>query len=178
MICWLNRLFRGHRLDDGRPLSPALQRHLATCATCREAWAVEQQVALDLARGAAAVRREPSPFLHGRVMETVRREATDRPAPSRVSVPRLAWLTAGAAAAVATAVLLRTTLEPSAPAPMPAVAWQAALPNATKLARWGTMLDQPLRREGELVLQDARNVMTGLASNLLPGDLQASHLLP
>ena len=120
-------------MDDGRPLSPVLQRHLATCATCREAWAVEQKVVRDLACGAAAVRREPSPFLHRRIMESVRREASGWPAPFRVSVPRLAWLTAGAVAAVAAAVMFRTTLESPDPAlaVAPAVAWQTALPNAT-----------------------------------------------
>lgn len=179
MNCWFHRIRRARRLDAGLPLPASQERHLNVCPACRMEWAAEQQAARALASWPNASRTEPGPFLQGKIMAAIRRETESGASLTASSLDR----PVAAVAVAIVAVIVATLIWPSPPSSSgPESSTSAAFtnpwPNSAELARWGTLLDQPLREEGRLVLEDARNAVSGLASSLLPGDVPIASLLP
>ncbi len=163
--------------EPGLPSPPDAPPPRRASPSAHPAALEEHALAARLRHAAATLRPAPSPARNVRIMAAVRREAAlaQPPAPQRISWGfRVAAVGAAGFSAVLALVLLPPFFRPAPEPPRPLFA--DLVPRPEELARWGTLLDQPLREEGRLVLQDARNAVNGLATVLLPqGSLLASH---
>ena len=179
MNCWFHRIRRARRLDADLPLPASQERHLNACPACRVEWAAEQQAARAMASWATISRAEPGPFLHGKIMAGIRRETEPGVSLTEGRFDRpVAAVTLAIAAVFVAALIWPSPPSSSGSGSSPSAAFTIPWPNSAELARWGTLLDQPLREEGRLMLEDARNAVSGLASTLLPGDVPIAALLP
>lgn len=185
MNCLLHRFWIDRALDDGRPLSARIERHLAGCPDCRRHHAQQTRLLRQLAGGGEGIRAEPSPFLRTRILGAVKAAAR----PANPSMPRWAWA-AGCAGLLALAAIIFSS--GSAPESGPVAQTEAFVPVTPPAdtglletpARWTdggrwlqvtTNLDQPLQRELNLVLEDARKALRALSADFLPGELLAQN---
>lgn len=190
MKCRLLRLRISSRLDDGRPLPSALERHLSKCPDCA-AWHRTGLSLIGQLRHSAPdqVRAlpDPSPFLHAKILRAVR-VSRQRPEPAAVPLGRI-WRGAAVAAVVLTVAAGSATmfLKHKAPAPAPTGGTAQSAPgvplqisptspgiarvsgkNNNPLLRAAAGLDQPLRREMALLGEDARTALMALKTGFLP----------
>lgn len=149
---------------------------------------LEDSVVRRLKLEAAGQRREPSPYLHGKIMGAVRRSTA--PA-ARRRFGAAGWALGLATGCVLLAVLVVMQTRPPrveesgapevvlvrTPFPLPSgSAPDLAIINGERLERWGRSFDQPLQNEIQYVLNDARGVLENLAQNFLPSKLRESAL--
>ncbi|MDA1273681.1 MAG: hypothetical protein O2960_06470, partial [Verrucomicrobia bacterium] len=134
------------------------------------------------------IQRQESPsFLRGKIMAAVRREGM-APAPRSF---RHVWLTGIAAAVlllVALSIRFLPNLENSTDAdvlvgqnlvdPAEAFAPVLTLANREKLMAFSRSLDEPLEKELQFVVSDARAAMQTLANNFIPEQMIAQSRLP
>src|SRR5262245_17285364 len=130
-------------IEAERPLPSWAQQHRQHCPTCRRSF--ESIMTLDevLSAGPKDERRLPSPFLHGKIMSTIRREQNleYRPASWRFGWRAIAGTTC--LVLLASIVWMRT---PPAPGPGIPVAQSVAnesgfdlkLPTAAQMREWTT----------------------------------------
>lgn len=176
MICWIHRLLRFLGNDSAHNTASRWQRHLDKCPRCRQEALDTETVARALRQAPRPPAAPPNPFLQQRILRALRAET----APTRTRRnPSLMWRLAGstvalAALAMVLAMLHHRAIHSKTPSPNRPAGWGTLVPSASALARWGLQLDDPLQAEGQLVLQDARNAVAGLA-HALPGDLIASY---
>ncbi len=170
-------------LDDGRPLSPRIERHLAQCAVCRESHQRQRRVAAHLsADRPLATAGDAAPFLRARILNQLKREPQSAPA---MTLGRWAWAgVAGVALVVALFAMPRRSIEPMGPSannvpvasrsPLVSVAFLESTARFTSGGNWlqaATNLDQPLQKEMALVIGDARAVLRSLTAELVPAQL-------
>lgn len=185
MKCLLYRFWMDRALDDGRPLSPRTERHLAGCPDCRRHYESQTRVLHQLGREPGRMPVEPSTFLRARILNEIK-AATP---PATPTAPHWAWVT-GFACLLALAVIIVQSrsvpetgsiarTETTVPAtPIFAASLMETSARLTDGGRWlqiTTNLDQPLQRELSLVVEDARKVLRALSADFLPGELLAQH---
>ena len=200
MKCRLCKFWMDRALDDGRPLSARIERHVANCEECRRYHEAQQSVVRRLQAGrrmagaietadstlaaAAGATEIAPPFLRARILSEIRSDSR-REAP--VSVTRWAWVGA-AAAAVALAVIVDwSPTEEGSPLIASNERASASVSKSTanfleattrfadggRLLQVATNLDQPLQREMNLVLGDARAALRSLQAEFVPATLLA-----
>jgi len=131
-----------------------------------------------LSASAGAERREPPPFLHGKIMSAVGSEGN---AGRQPATARLGWAMAVGAACVLAVAIVSLRRPPAAhqsvlnptPAPVQQVV-NASLPAPAQMNQWLKTSEAPLENETQLVLDDAKTAMNTLAKSFLPDDLLAS----
>lgn len=200
MMCQVYRMWINRALDDGRPLSARVERHLAGCEECRR-WHERQSLVVQHLRtgrwmtgaigtatstvvGADQATEAVPPFLRSRILNEIKANSR-RKAP--VSFARWAWVGA-AVAAVALVIIagpsspkpVALVVAPNEPASAGAPNSATALIEATsrfsdggRLLQVATNLDQPLQEEMHLVLEDARAALRSLQSEFVPSTLLA-----
>lgn len=179
MICVLNRLRISGRVTARRDLTANLKRHVDLCPGCRRHYEEERAVDRSLSLLIAGRQEPASPFLRGRIMAGIRREG-HAGSGERTAHGVVRWIVASAGGAAALAVLFAVwqwrPATPTAPPPLVvASTWDSLLPRSADLARIGTLLDQPLLVEGQLVLRDAQDAVEGLV-NILPAGFSLAGL--
>jgi hypothetical protein len=172
--CHILRIRIGAALDAGRPLSGRLESHLAHCPECTAWCRTQRELAGRLRQTVPRV--EAPPFLQERILRAI---GNSRPQPEASS-----WMwRAGAVAAAVVAVLA---------IPMPQRGHQKGLADTatgTKFLssdvlpastssdssggnRWlqsAVAMDQPLRREFNLLKVDGLNTLRALKAGFVPG---------
>lgn len=149
-----NRAIR-RRFDDGQPLSESTTAHIEACAECRDFVATHSAVVNGLAMRPAEI--DPPPFLHGRVMNTLR----EGPAPAR-HIPKWQWAVATSAVALIT---ISIAVLPQKPSNEPSPSW----PELDTEITWTPSLPQnPLESEINSLRADTLNAAKALASSFLP----------
>lgn len=161
---------------SGDTLSPALQQHLASCASCRGAFAEEQALfaAIDLGLSSTVNSEVPATLV-----SRVRVALNNEPAPQRHSFNFFAWGFAGAAVAVAGILVLLYL--PHKPTPLgltqPAAVATAQGPTGTPTlnpARAGDV--SPLQHKKLVVLAASQNAKPEPPEVLVPPDEGATLL--
>lgn len=191
---WINRA-----LDEDRSLSARVARHLARCPHCRR-WHEGQQSVISRLRAihrydevgtgdtaadmAGQVTTSAPPFLRARILNEIKSDP-QRGAPRVPS--RWAWAGTVVATLAVAWFLTRPGMQPA-----PEVMVQDARPELAasgsvtdiievttrftdggRLLQVATNVDQPLQREMQLVLADARAALRSLQSEFVPGALLA-----
>lgn len=160
-------------LDANGTLPKWTRNHLQTCSVCRKYY----EDARNLARQISAPDKEKiqsiPPFLHARIMATVRSQENVEPQPRHA---RLTWAISATTLCLIAAALVwsrepsASYRSPSKPASAPAeLAWE--LPSVTQVGQWTENLDSPLEQETKLILSDANTAINSLAKTFLPDDL-------
>jgi hypothetical protein len=175
IVCWLYRRIISSRLDDRRSLSPWVQRHTHTCSRCLQFQHTTESIAEEL-QTTVASQRVQRPFLHGKIMRAVGAESA---APRPAQPISLSWKSAalvGCLLAIGTLVWMRPSPSPHVPENTTAsvttdLELTVSLPTGKQVERWTANLDEPLHRETQLVLNDAKAALNSLKKNLLPEEL-------
>jgi hypothetical protein len=130
-----------------------------------------------LSTSAGAERREPPPFLHGKIMAAIRSEGN---AARRPAAARWGWAVAAGAACVVVVGIVSPHRPPhqvvskANPPPAQLVLNVSTPPPPAKVDQWLKTSEAPLENETKLVLDDAKTAMKTLAKSLLPDDLLGS----
>jgi len=184
MMCRLYQMWINRALDDGRKLSARLEQHLVRCERCQDHYERQMAVVRTLSAKAPQRTAEPSAFLRARILNEIKSTPPPETAPRFM---RWAWA-GGVAAAIALAgIFFQLRTPPPAnqiahhtPAPPPSQASASALLAATsrftdgsQLLQVATNIDQPLQKEMNLVLADARTVLRSLQTEFVPATLLA-----
>jgi hypothetical protein len=152
-----NRAIRRH-LDESEPLSQSTKAHIEHCATCRELLALHSSIV----RGLAAIpdRIDPPPFLHARVMNSLRKTPT---APRRDF--KFQWAAATCAVALITiSIALLPLKQPTLPTES-APSWPTL---ETQMIFKTSLPENPLESEIKNLREDTLNAAKGLAATFLP----------
>ena len=178
MHCLLSQWVAARRLDDGTEVPRWTQRHLDHCPDCAAQHQRHRSLVARLSGDADAVRREPPPFLHARILANLGTQPSVRPGARRVS-PLWTVAAAGVAAVVLIVALDRApeSARPLAsgvpqvdsPVVRGTFAFLSTLPAQETVLALGTNLDEPLATELQLVMSDARTALAALTRNFLPG---------
>jgi len=201
MKCRVYRFWINRALDDNRPASARIARHLAGCEECRRWHERQERVVHRLQAGrrmagaietadstmadAAGATEVAPPFLRARILNQLTAD------PRRDAPPGFTrWARAGGVvAAIALAVTLtRMQTEPTTdrvahdepaegrnPASATAVFEATArLTDGGRLLQAATNFDQPLQQEMHFVLDDARAVLRSLQTEFIPSTLLAA----
>lgn len=179
LICSYYQWIITNRLDAAQRLPRSAERHLRGCAACREFRALQIEIGRRLSAGAESQRRNPPPFLHARIMAAVKRPS-ETTAPARK--PRLA-MAFGAALVVLTVGLFSVPAFRTRPVftkrsvpPAPSNVQPSTTPSGGNdssptfqaVFQWSKSLDQPLEKEMQSVVTDAKTVIQLLSQNFLP----------
>jgi hypothetical protein len=184
-ICWIQRLRIVRGVADRGELPASTRRHLDHCTACQSFHERHQRLEAALRRTPALGLLEPSPFLRGRIMAEISRTAPSAEATGSIRPGRWAWGSAAAVFAVAVSLWLVWPPRPDPVAALPVPATPpAALVGVPALVsspmQWlerveiqtvSRQLDEPLERELNLVVEDARNAVRVLAKNFVPDSL-------
>lgn len=177
MICHLVRLVVELRYDSGTNPPAWLRRHLESCSACRGDLAALAAMEHTLRGTAGSARREPGPFLAARVTQAVQCAGTPPPA-RQGRFPRFALVLAGTFALGLAIVGGRLAWRPS-PAVSAPTPWTLegtrmrealAVTDPASLLAASQRLDDPLQRELDLIVADARSAAQSLAVAFLPVD--------
>lgn len=180
--CFYFRRIIKNSLDAGLGLPDAAQRHTQDCAACRKIYESERGIIRELRGGAEDM--EPSPFLHARIMSSIKN------ADQEAQPKRHCWLPSGWAAGMAAACALALVFtlmyqrvetsrarraNASHPVPPPLdLALNVKLPDGNEVRQWAGRLDEPLETEQKLVISDAKTALNALANNFLPPKVRQS----
>jgi hypothetical protein len=185
-FCRYYRIRISHCLDNGQELPANVGKHIQECAECENVYRRGLQVADALSAQAFPFQqKEPSPFLRARVLARL----DDRPSESYSGQHRASlWLAGAATVAVVVMASLwwpRNSLETgpklaggnigvvTAPAVSTTQEEQSVGGSAIRQL---ADLDQPLSREMESVVKDAKTAVQLLARNFVPDNVQISAL--
>lgn len=179
LICRFYRFWMAVRGGPPDLLPAIFARHVRSCASCRQAWIMEQAVADRLVQEASQSGPEAPPFLATRIQAAIRTEAASKVPP--IGRGRTVWAMAGVAS-VAALLIAAAVWRYGGPGPagggggsLPAAeattTWRLAsnlLPTQDQLLAAGRQLDQPLDEELGRMMRDARHVAAVLAESFLP----------
>lgn len=182
MLCRLVQMLTSAAGDSGKPAPRWCRRHAARCPHCRHELEIEFALGDQLRTNAVGARLAPPPYLAARAVNAVK---TAEPLSHRRHMRMPLWLKSAAAAVAAVLFLAvwhgrrppipsatpSTTTLAGLPLPLPAV-WTP--PDGSALLELSAMWDDPLRRELELVLADARAAGRSLAAAFLPASPKPS----
>jgi len=176
ITCWRCQRVVSVHIDAGVALPDWARGHIASCPRCQAFHESGLVLARRLSASAGGERREPSPFLPGKIMSAIRsREDARQPA-----IRRWGWaLAAGAACLVAASTLWLQRARPvhslaQIPAPAKPVLNATTPAPTAQMDQWLKTSEAPLENETQLVLDDAKSAMNSLAKSLLPNDLLSS----
>ena len=164
--------------DSPQRMPGWVSRHVAVCPSCRQFQAGQRRLISALSAEARAQSPELPPFLHGRIIASVRKEAKE----SRRPFALIYWVRAALIPALGVFALASyLTWKPHPPQTrashrtthMVAVdlgnsTESVAKVDPTRLLAWAEKLDQPLESELHLVVGDAKDAFKSLAANFLP----------
>ena len=179
MFCHLNQWKISRWVDAHDDLSPHLQEHIAVCELCRRHFDEQTSVATLLSARAADVRREPPPFLHGKVMAALRHsDAETKPRFPRWAVVAsvglalvAVWFVVNPRAAREVVAPLNFASRPMTNTISPGGEPFPVLPRVS-LAALNERLDQPFAQEASALMADVRSSVQLLAQNFVPAQWQ------
>jgi len=182
IVCLFYRRVIARCIDANRALPEKAQNHLRNCPSCRQSYELQREVTLRLMAGAARRYQSHAPFLHAKIMATLRRGANT--AESAPGFLRPIWAAALVIVALGlfSAALIRHSLEsdnqvavtrptgpsPTLPTPLPIFNTNATQLASRNLSEWSRALDEPLETEMQSVVIDAKAALQLLAQNFLP----------
>jgi hypothetical protein len=185
ITCWIQRRRILAHLDRGGPLPEVLARHLADCPKCRAFHSGQVEMERRLSMAAPGLRKEPPPFLEGRILAALKsgtRMEAEGVGSSWPFLPRLA--TGSVMALLVTGLIWLSWPESQAPlpeqetvaqmAPAPAASGQR-MPDLPRLPELGGRFQDPLQQEMNLVMNDARSAADLLARNFIPKTFLAGY---
>ena len=184
IICRLYRRIILSSVDADTALPGRTLRHVQDCSNCRDVYESQTEIARQLRADAGFNEREPSPFLHARIMSSI--------AYSQLNAERKherIWF--GWASALTTVCLLLAGViwlrnqpgpdpldgfqRPLASAPAaPELPAALGLPNGTQMRQWTVKLDEPLQTEMNLVVNNTKTAANALVNNFVPEKLRNS----
>jgi hypothetical protein len=177
--CWYHRQIISHSVDARVSLPDATRAHVRNCRACRVHHETESEIARQLSAAAGAGDREPSPFLHARIMSSI---AGERSGAER---PRLVRALPVALTAACVLIAVRLWIDHSRPpgGVDGAVTVAERAPTETSLTvKWPdeldlgeltVKLDEPLQKEMQLVVNDTKTAMDSLARNFVPDPVRS-----
>jgi len=175
ITCWRCQRNVSAHMDAGAALPDWARRHMESCPGCRTFYESGMAMAQRLSVSAGGEKRDPSPFLRGKIMSAIRSNAAHRPAAARWG-----WAMAAGVACVAAVSIVWLRQPPAAhPIALVSAPGQPVLNVFTpappaKVDQWLKTSEAPLENEAQLVLDDAKTAMNTLAKSFLPDDLFAS----
>ena len=183
LTCWFYRRFISSCIDTDRSLPGQVESHLRHCAECRQFSDAGRQIAERLADEAQSESVLPPPFLHGKILASLNKPASQEAGgpfqPAWPAIALIFCLLLVGALFIRHRERLGELLQPAvsmAQATSNAIGLLAAtakIPSEEKLLEWSQKLDQPLETELQSVIHDARSALAGLAHNFLPDDLSS-----
>ncbi len=174
MLCWWYRIKWSSDLDRNGTLSRASKRHVAHCPRCGGDYEAQRKLTRMLAAEAKRNSLTAPPFLRGRIMAQVETPAVRD---QYASWPQ--W--AGAVALVATVFLgiqlaRQGDFLGNVDSTATSINGFSGLAKNVDWGQLGTRLEQPLTKEADAVVSDARNALELLAANFLPSDFDMGQL--
>jgi len=165
-------------LEAREALPDFARTHLHGCSGCRAYYEATTGLVRQMPGIAAQQAWSLSPFLHHKIMTSVRSQENADVQPGHA---RLSWaIMAGAACFAAAAIvwLRQSPAERQSESEVTSAQTEPALtvnlPSVAQVDQWTKSLDTPLERETQLVLSDANAAINTLARGLLPEDLLGS----
>lgn len=182
--CWFCQRVVSIRLEANSVLPEWARKHIHHCPACRESYQSAKALIQQLSSTAKDQKRVASPFLHGRIMSSIR-SLENVQADAQRGQSRLGWGMAMGMVClvVASTFWLRHPFRPGQSVPKPAassaeLALNVKLPSVAQMDQWTKTLDAPLEQETKLVLRDATAAINTLARGFLPEGLLASSTEP
>jgi len=184
ITCWRHRKIILGSADANTALPDPTREHLRNCSDCRRVYESQTEIAWQLRETAGSINREPSPFLHARIMSSIARSEIN---PGRDGTRiRFGWSFGLVAACLLLAGALwfrnqpmpdrlsgfQRPLASASAAPELYVALE--LPNGTQMRQWTVKLDEPLQKEMNLVVDNTKTAANALAENFMPEKLRHS----
>lgn len=176
-FCWMFQKAICLAVDHDSKLSPWVERHVHHCPGCQRVQKAHRQVAAVLSAAAERHRLEPSPFLHARIMANL--DNSGRQLPLRfgmVSWARPLFLM-GLSVVLILGILIWHEFRTVSPYALTSLDSQTEEPqaqlNASQLLALTDALEQPLEKEFNLMMKDAKAAAASLAANFLPREMLA-----
>ena len=171
LLCWFYRSLMSRHIDDATPLPQRCLDHLAQCAACREDYESQRTVARTLGGETPFIPTISPPFLHGKIMAALDRPDERERIGARLPRRALAFALAIAAAALVWNHLSRQRAEQNAVAAIDMqVAALTAKAQQLSLDKIETRLNEPMKKEAEALVSDAKAALNLLAQNFLPSE--------
>lgn len=181
IACWLFKFRSARALDTGRPLTADLEQHHSVCHSCRSFFSLRSALVKKLGREAQNQAGEMPLFLHGKIMERIRREQGGRspvhgwPAWSLVAVVAVLCVGIWFLAYRFPRPNTDSAVVRSSPVVVtPATGKDAGSSVSRSTEIWASALTHPLESEVQAMVNDAQAVVAMLAQNFLPADLSVS----
>jgi len=182
ITCRLYQKIIFNRVDAAAALPDRTRRHVENCSACRDVYRSQTEMARQLRAGADFEKREPSPFLHARIMSSISRsEMNAERKHERIwfgwafALTTICFLLAGV-------IWLRNQSSsdpvdgfqrPLAGAlTAPELPMALNLPDGTQMSQWTVKLDEPLQTEMDLVVNNSRTAANALVNNFMPEELR------
>ncbi len=105
--CWLYKQVISQSLAAGQTLPARLENHFRSCPDCRAFYEAEVQLTEQLIARAPQQSKNPSPFLHGKIMSAIDRGGGRIEAEPKLSRPRWSAAFVSFGLALACAVMIR-----------------------------------------------------------------------
>jgi hypothetical protein len=169
-------------VDAGTALPARTQRHLQNCSECRRVYESQTAVARQLRDHADSETREPSPFLHARIMSSIGYSQLN--AERKYERIWIGWAFGLATVCLLLAGVIWVRNRPSPessdgfPRPLagmpgdPDLPMALNLPNGTQMRQWTVKLDEPLQTEMNLVVNNTKTAADALVNNFMPEELR------
>jgi predicted anti-sigma-YlaC factor YlaD len=180
--CWLYRSIISRHVDDNKELPPKLQLHLHDCPACRQHFEAQTQVARRLAASAASLRKSPSPYLRSRILSSLDEPEREVSLVAKAIRPAWSGMLVGCGLVLILALIIVGGTHLLSPEPQVAMSQPSLFPSLAKLgpklkmanservAEWTGVLEQPLEKEIQLMLGDAKSAAHLLADSFLPSN--------
>ena len=180
LLCRLVQTWMSLDADTDRPPPRWCERHLASCPACQRAGHATAQLTRRLTQAVGGLRQPAPPFLASRIIAAARTTApSSASAAWRVAWTRVAWALGAASLAILAAVTwwprVSSGLDPATSVvhvaqnpPDLAATLPFKLPASAHLLAYGARLDEPLEREWQHMVADARTAARSLAAAFVP----------
>jgi anti-sigma factor RsiW len=179
-LCWLYEKAISRAVDAGTQTPAWVNRHLDKCIECHQCYQAHVRLTAALTASAQSQVTSPSSFLHARIMSALDQEAGRAETPGRI-LQALRSILIPAFGLFIIGVLWIWKSESPNSAQQPAVSSLVVMServaparsgvDAAKLLEWSENLDQPLKSEFQLVVDDAKSALSSLSDNFLPHGL-------
>ena len=184
ITCRLYQKIILNRVDAASALPDRTRRHVESCSACRDVYRSQTEIVRQLCAGADFEKREPSPFLHARIMSSISRSEMNAERKDERIWFGWAFGLATVCLLLAGVIWLRNQPVPdpldgfqrplaSVPA-SPELPLALNLPNGTQMRQWTVKLDEPLQTEMNLVLNNTKTAANALVNNFVPEKLRNS----
>jgi hypothetical protein len=182
IICRLHQNAILSSVDADAALPARTQRHLQNCSECRRVYESQAAAARQLRDHAGSETREPSPFLHARIMSSLGHSQLNAERKHERIWMSWAFGLATVCLLLAGVIWVRNQPTPDSsdgfPRPLagvladPDLPMALNLPNEIQMRQWTVKLDEPLQTEMNLVVTNTKTAANALVNNFMPEELR------